>query len=82
MRRDRCLADDERGLAGWRAQERSADAIVVRALDSGSAAVRDLVVSLAFHDAVAAHIANEFLYAPTRLSFDIVPTVTGPADST
>jgi hypothetical protein len=51
----------------------------MRALDSGSAAVRDLVVSIDFHDAVA---ANEFLYAPTRLSFDIVPTVTGPADST
>ena len=42
------------------------------ALDSRSAAVRDLVVSLDFHDAVAARIANEFLYAPTRLSFDIV----------
>jgi hypothetical protein len=54
----------------------------MRALDSGSAAVRDLVVSLDFHDAVAARIANEFLYAPTRLGFDIVPTVTGPADST
>jgi hypothetical protein len=37
----------------------------MRALDSGSAAVRDLVVSLDFHDAVAARIANEFLYAPT-----------------
>jgi hypothetical protein len=49
------------------------------ALVSGSAAVRDLVVSLEFHNSVA---ANEFLYAPTRLSFDIVPTVTGPADST
>ena len=41
----------------------------MRALDSGSAAVRDLVVSLDFHDA---RIANEFLYAPTRLSFDMV----------
>ena len=52
----------------------------MRALDSGSAAVRDLVVSLDFHDAVAARIANEFLYAPTRLGFDMVPTVTGPGD--
>ena len=29
---------------------------------------------------LAARIANEFLYAPTRLSFDTVPTVTGPGD--
>jgi hypothetical protein len=41
-----------------------------------------LVVSLDFHDAIAARIANEFLYAPTRLSFDIVPMVTGLGDST
>ena len=52
----------------------------MRALDSGSAAVRDLVVSLDFHDAVAARIANEFLYAPTRLSFDMVPAMTGPGN--
>ena len=32
--------------------------------------------------AVAARISNEFLYTPARLSFDIVPTVTGPGDST
>ena len=37
-----------------------------------------LVVSFDFHDALAAHIANEFLYAPACLSFDIVPEMTGP----
>jgi hypothetical protein len=39
-----------------------------------------LVVSLDFHDAVAARIANEFLYAPTRLSFDTVLVMTGGGD--
>ena len=39
-----------------------------------------LVVSLDFHDAVAARIANEFLYAPTRLSFDTVLVITGGGD--
>jgi hypothetical protein len=36
-----------------------------------------LVVSVEFHDAVAARIANEFLDAPTRLSFDLVLVMTG-----
>ncbi len=54
----------------------------MRALDSGSGGGAGLVVNRDFHDAVAANIANEFLYTPTRLSFDIVPTVTGPGDST
>ena len=52
----------------------------MRALDSGSAAVRVLVVSLDFHDAVAARIANEFLYAPTRLSFDMALVMTDPGN--
>ena len=52
----------------------------MRALNSGSAAVRDLVVSLDFHDAVAARIANEFLYAPTRLSFDMALVMTDPGN--
>jgi len=47
-----------------------------------SAAGAGPVVSFDFHDAVAARIVNEFLYAPTCLSFDIVSTVTGPGDST
>jgi hypothetical protein len=39
-----------------------------------------LVVSFDFHDALAARIANEFLYASTCLSFDIVAGMTGPAN--
>jgi hypothetical protein len=40
----------------------------MRALDSASAAVQVWLSASIFHDAVAARIANEFLYAPTRLS--------------
>ena len=39
-----------------------------------------LVVSFDFHDALAAYIANEFLYAPACLSFGIVPEMTGPGN--
>jgi hypothetical protein len=49
----------------------------MRALDTGSAAVRGLVVNLEFHNAVAARVANEFLDAPTRLSFDPTLVMTG-----
>jgi hypothetical protein len=41
----------------------------MRALDSGSAAVR-----------VWLSASNEFLYAPTRLRLDIVPEMTGPGN--
>jgi hypothetical protein len=39
-----------------------------------------LVVSFDFRDALSARIANEFLYAPACLSFDIVPGGTGPGN--
>jgi phenylpropionate dioxygenase-like ring-hydroxylating dioxygenase large terminal subunit len=39
-----------------------------------------LVVSFDFHDAVAARIANEFLYAPTCLRFDTVLVITDPGN--
>ena len=39
-----------------------------------------LVVSFDFHDALAVHIAYEFLYAPACLSFGIVPEMTGPGN--
>jgi hypothetical protein len=40
----------------WRNLLRTSARILVRALDSGSAPVRDLVVSLDFHHAVAARV--------------------------
>jgi hypothetical protein len=39
-----------------------------------------LVVGLDFHDALAARIANEFLDASTRLSFDTVLPMSGPGN--
>jgi hypothetical protein len=39
-----------------------------------------LVVGVDLHDAVAARIANEFLYASTRFSFDTAPVITGPGN--
>jgi hypothetical protein len=40
-------------------------------------AVRDLVVGSDSHDVVATANANESVYAPTRLSIDMVPVMTG-----
>jgi hypothetical protein len=51
-----------------------------RSSDSGSAAVRVRLPTSTFDDAVAARIVNEFLFAPTRLSFDTVLVMTGGGD--
>jgi hypothetical protein len=52
----------------------------MRALRRTSGGGAGLVFGLDFHDAVASGSANEFLDAPTRLSVDTLPVVTGPGD--
>jgi hypothetical protein len=51
-----------------------------RSSDSGSAAVRVRLPTSTFDDASAGRIVNEFLFAPTRLSFDTVLVMTGGGD--
>jgi hypothetical protein len=51
----------------------SSEQVVFR-LDAALTAVQDLAVRRDLRDAVAKSIANQFLYAPTRLSCDGLPT--------